>query len=78
MYVNASTGTINATIRDNNIEWNRCGGIRLGWWGASNGTYGSGNLSYQRVCGAITALIDNNIISNNKDGSISKKQITMG
>ena len=75
MYVNASTGTINATIRDNNIEWNRCGGIRLGWWGASKGTYGSGLLSYQRVCGTITASIDNNIISNNRDGSIRIKAL---
>jgi hypothetical protein len=75
MYVNASDGTINATIRDNNIEWNRCGGIRLGWWGASQGMYGGGPLSYQRVCGDITAIIDNNIISNNRDGSIRIKAL---
>jgi hypothetical protein len=79
MYVNASTGTINATIRDNNIEYNRGGGIRLGWWGASqHPDYGNASGPFaglQRVCGTITALIDNNTISNNKDGSIRIKSL---
>jgi hypothetical protein len=74
MYVNASTGTINATIRDNNIEWNRCGGIRLGWWGASEAAYG-GEMGTLRVCGTITAVINNNTISNNAKGSIRIKAL---
>jgi hypothetical protein len=61
MSVNASNGTIDATIRDNNIEYNRGGGIRIGRWN---------QYDLPRVCGNITALIDNNEISNNKDGSI--------
>jgi len=67
MYVNASTGTIDATIQDNNIEYNRGGGIRIGRWNTDN------DLPW--VCGTITALIANNEISNNKDGSIRIKAL---
>jgi hypothetical protein len=76
LYVNESTGTIDATIQDNNIEYNRCGGIRIGWWGASLGYFGNASGPFaglQRVCGTIDATIDNNTISNNKDGSIRIK-----
>ena len=77
MYVNSSTGAIDATIKDNNIEYNLCGGIRIGWWSASQGSYGnaSGPFASQQVCGDITAILDNNVISNNRDGSIRIKAL---